>query len=210
MDISIISNLAASAGGALAGAFAAFLLERNRRKNERSDSERSKLLNAQFILAQKINSIINLKNALDQIPLQTNPAAVRQMIYITIDDALSSRDLEPMIDGQWSDHAAEILRCDRAYADAVEWLTRFNQQKDRIESNPNSKRLNVDLKKGEGEVAIDPFVFVGIDLAFKNLRESVDQAHGKLPVALDSLRAFIREKYPGRMTISISPKHQKG
>src|SRR5713226_3341365 len=203
MDVSILANLAASAVGALAGAFAAFLLERNRRKNERSDAKRSKLLHAQFVLAQKINSIINLKNALDQIPLQRNPASVRQMIYTTIDEALSSRDLEPMTDGQWSDQAAEILRCDRAYADAVEWLTRFNQQKDRIESHPNTKVFNVDLEKGESEVAVDPFLFVGIDLAFKNLRQSVEQAHRKLPVALDSLRGFMKENYPGRRTISV-------
>ena len=105
------------------------------------------------------------------------------MIYTTINEALSSRDLEPMIDGQWSDQAAEILRCDRAYAERSGWLTRFNQQKHRIEFHPNTKLFNVDLEKGEGEVAIDPFLFVGIDLAFKNLRESVDQAHRNLPVA---------------------------
>lgn len=210
MDASILANLAASAAGALAGAFAAFLLERNRRKSERSDAKRSKLLHAQFVLAQKVNSIINLKNALDQIPLQTNPAAVRQMVLTSIDEALGSRDLEPMIDGQWSDQAAEILRCDRAYADAVEWLMRFNQQKDRIESHPNTKVFKFDLEKGESEVAIDPFLFIGIDLALKNLRESVEQAHRKLPVALDSLRAFMKEHYPGRRTIRIIRKHEKG
>ncbi|MDP2604301.1 MAG: hypothetical protein Q8S00_17210 [Deltaproteobacteria bacterium] len=217
MDLSLLTNISASApaalagaAGALAGAFAAFLLEERRRKKEISETQRSKLLHAQFLLAEKINSITNLKNTLDEFPQETNPAGVRAMIYITIDERLSSRDLEPMIDGQWADQAAEILRCDRTYADAAGWLTRFNQQKDRMESHPDTKLFNLDLEKGESGAAVDPVLFIGLNFAFKNLRESVEHSHQKLPQALDSLIAFMKQNYPGRRTIRVSPKKKEG
>jgi gas vesicle protein len=206
MDLSLLTNLAASAAGALAGAFAAFLLEERRRKKENSETQRSKLLHAQFLLAQKVNSITNLKNALDKISQETNSAEVSKMTHITIDERLSARDLEPLIDGQWVGQAADILRFDRTYADAAEWLSRFNQQKDRIASHPNTKIFEFDLEKGKIGAAVDVPLLMELNSALKNLRESVDQAYQSLPQALDSLLAFMKQKYPGRRTISVSPK----
>jgi hypothetical protein len=96
------------------------------------------LLHAQFLFAPKINSIINLKNHLAKIPPATNSIDVSKMTHITVDERVSA-DLEPLIDGQWADQAADILRFDRTYAEAAEWLARFNQPKDLIAFHPNTK-----------------------------------------------------------------------
>ena len=202
----MLETVVATAAGTLVGALAAFLLEAHRRKNEREEIQRSKLLHAQFILAQKLNSITNLKNLLDQTPQHANPIEVPQMYYKTIDDVLSSRDLEPLIDSHWADQAAEILRCDRQYADAVECLSQFNQQKDRIENHPNTKFTKMSVENAKGEAYVDAVLVVDLDRKFKNLRDSVDRAHRKLPEALASLKAFMQGIYRGKRTISVTPK----
>src|SRR5918996_579376 len=193
IDPSLLSNFVGSAAGALAGAFAAFLLEAHRRKKENSETQRSKLLHAQFLLAQKINSITNLKNALDKIPPGMNSFEVPKMTHITIDERVGARDLEPLIDGQWVGQAADILRFDRTYADAAEWLARFNQQKDLIAFHPSTKILEVDWEKGKIGAAVDVSLLMELNSALRNLRESVDQAHESLPQAADSLLAFMKQ-----------------
>jgi gas vesicle protein len=70
-DRSLIGEFVGSAAGALAGAGAAFLLEARRRRKENTETQRSKLLHAAFLFAQKINSITNLKNHLAQIRTAT-------------------------------------------------------------------------------------------------------------------------------------------
>jgi gas vesicle protein len=93
IDPSLVNNFVGSAAGALAGAFAAFGLEARRRKKENRETQRSKLLHAQFLFAQKINSIINLKNHLANIPPTTNSIAVSKMTHITIDERVSAESL---------------------------------------------------------------------------------------------------------------------
>jgi hypothetical protein len=83
---------------------------------------------------------------LDQIPKETDPAIVSKMLYTMVDEHLSTRDLEPMINGQWADQVAEILRCDRSYRDAADSLAQFNQEKDRITCHADTKLVDVDLK----------------------------------------------------------------
>ena len=68
------------------------------------------------------------------------------MTHITIDERISARDLEPLIDSQWVGQAADILRFDRSYADAAEWLARFNQEKDRLTSHADTKVVDFDLE----------------------------------------------------------------
>jgi hypothetical protein len=118
----LVGNFIGSGAGALAGAVAVLVYEAWRRNTEHMELQHSKLLRAQMILADKINFITNLKNMLDQIPKETNPAMVPKMLYTMVDEHLSTRDLEPMINGQWADQAAEILRCDRSYRDATDSL----------------------------------------------------------------------------------------
>src|SRR5262245_32771 len=108
----LIGNFIGSLVGALAGAGAVLFYEACRRKREHAELQHSKLLRAQLVLADKINSITNLKSMLDQIPKETDPVMVPKMLYTMVDEHLSTSDLEPMINGQWADQAAEILRCD--------------------------------------------------------------------------------------------------
>jgi hypothetical protein len=208
IDPSLVNNFVGSAAGALAGAFAAFGLEARRRKKENTETQRSKLLHAQFLFAQKINSIINLKNHLANIPPTTNSIAVSKMTHITIDERVSARDLEPMIDGQWADKATDILRFDRTYAEAAEWLARFNQQKDLISFHPNTKIFEVDWEQAKVGAAVDVPLVMELNFTLTNLRASVEHAHQKLPEGLELLKAFMKENYPGRRTIGVSPTKQ--
>jgi gas vesicle protein len=105
MDLSVfadptVGNAVGSAVGALAGAYAAFLLEARRRKKENTETQRSRLLHAQFLFAQKINSITNLKNHPAQIRTATamDSINVSKMSQVMIEERISARDLEPMIE----------------------------------------------------------------------------------------------------------------
>jgi len=157
---------------------------------------------------KKINSIINLKNHLANIPPTTNSIAVSKMTHITIDERVSARDLEPMIDGQWADKATDILRFDRTYAEAAEWLARFNQQKDLISFHPNTKIFEVDWEQAKVGAAVHVPLVMELNSTLTNLRASVEHAHQKLPEGLELLKAFMKENYPGRRTIGVSPIKQ--
>jgi len=106
------------------------------------------------------------------------------MIFIMIDERVNPRDLEPMIDSRWADKAADVLRFDRGYAEAGDWLARFNQ-------------VNIPL-------------VMELNFILKNLRASVDNAHQRLPEGLESLRAFMKETYPGRRAIRVNPINKEG
>ncbi|HEY6364946.1 MAG TPA: hypothetical protein VI585_09150 [Candidatus Binatia bacterium] len=168
--------------------------------------QHSKLLLAQLVLAGKINSITNLKNTLDQIPKERDPALVPRMLYTMIDERLSLRDVEPMIQGQWAEQAAEILRCDRTYTDASDSLVRFNQEKDRLTSHADTKVVDFDLEARQMGANVNIPLLMDLNSAWSNLRESVDNCHRKLYQALDSLGPFMKQTYPGRKTISVSRK----
>jgi hypothetical protein len=199
-----------SAAGALAGAGAAFLLEAKRRRTENTETQRYKLLHAQFLFAQKINSITVLKNHLAKIPPATNSIEVSKMIFIMIDERVNPRDLEPMIDSRWADKAGDVLRFDRAYAEAGDWLARFNQQKDQIALHPNTKIFAADWEKGRLEAQVNIPLVMELNFTLKNLRASVDNAHQRLPEGLESLRAFMKETYPGLRAIRVSPINKEG
>jgi hemoglobin-like flavoprotein len=204
----LFGNFIGSAAGALAGAVAVLLYEAWRRNSEHVELQHSKLLRAQLILADKINSITNLKNMLDQIPKETDAAMVSKMLYTMVDEHLSTRDLEPMITGQWADQAAEILRCDRSYRDAADSLAQFNQEKNRITSHPDTNVVDFDLKARQMGANVNVPLLLDLNSAWTNLRESVDQCHRRLHQALDSSGAFMKQTYPGRRTISVSPKKE--
>jgi hemoglobin-like flavoprotein len=202
----LIANFIGSAAGALAGAAAVLVYEWFRRKWDREDIQYSKLLRAHLILATKINSITNLKNMLDQIPKETDAAMVRKILYTMVDEHLTTRDLEPMIGGQFTDQAAEILRCDRSYRDAADSLAQFNEEKDRLTSHAETKVVDYDLEASEMLGKVNVPLLMNLSAAWTNLRESVDRCHGKLRQGFDSLRAFMKQTYPGRTTLSVSPK----
>jgi hypothetical protein len=113
-----------------------------------------------------------------------------------------------MIDGQWADKATDILRFDRTYAEAAEWLARFNQQKDLISFHPNTKIFEVDWEQAKVGAAVDVPLVMELNSTLTNLRASVEHAHQKLPEGLDLLKAFMKENYPGRRTIGVSPIKQ--
>src|SRR5262245_23021558 len=186
----LIGNFIGSLVGALAGAGAVLFYEACRRKREHVELQHSKLLRAQLVLADKINSITNLKNMLDQIPKETDPAMVSKMLYTMVDEHLSTRDLEPMINGQWADQAAEILRCDRSYRDAADSLAQFNQEKDRITGHPDTKLVDFDLKARQIGANVNVPLLMDLNSAWTNLRDSVDHCHRRLYQALDSSGAF--------------------
>lgn len=202
----LFGNFIGSAAGALAGAVAVLVYEAYRRKREHVELQHSKLLLAQLVLAGKINSITNLKNTLDQIPKERDPALVPRMLYTMIDERLSLRDVEPMIQGQWAEQAAEILRCDRTYTDASDSLVRFNQEKDRLTSHADTKVVDFDLEARQMGANVNIPLLMDLNSAWSNLRESVDNCHRKLYQALDSLGPFMKQTYPGRKTISVSRK----
>ena len=204
----LFGNFVGSAAGALAGAVAVLVYEAYRRKTDRAELEHSKLLFAQLVLAEKINSITNLKNTLDKIPKETNPALVSKMLYTMIEERLSRSDVEPMINGHWADQAVEILRCDRTYSDASDSLAHFNQAKDRLTSHADNKVVDFDLEARRMDAHVNPPLLMDLNSAWINLRESVDNCHGKLYQGLDSLGAFMKQTYPGRRTLSVSLKKQ--
>jgi hypothetical protein len=135
---------------------------------------------------------------------------VSKISLIMIDELVTARDLEPMIDGNWADRAADILRHDRSYADAAEWLARFNQQKDLIAFHPNTQAMGVDWQQEKMDAKVDVPLVLELHSTLRNLRASVDDAHQKLPQGLELLRAFMKETYPGRRTIGVSPKKGTG
>jgi hemoglobin-like flavoprotein len=202
----LFGNFVGSAAGALAGAATVLVYEWFRRKWDREDLQYSKLLRAHLILATKINSITNLKNMLDQIPKETDPGMVNKILYTMVDEHLSTRDLEPMIGGQFTDQAAEILRCDRSYRDAADSLAQFNEEKDRLTSHADTKVVDYDLTTREMVGKVNVSLLMDLSSAWTNLRESVDRCHGKLHQGFDSLRAFMKQTYPGRITLNVSPK----
>jgi hypothetical protein len=204
----LFGNFVGSAAGALAGAAAVLAYEWFRRKWDLEELQHSKLLRAQLILATKINSITNLKNMLDQIPKQTDPAMVPKILYTMVNERLRMRDLEPMIGGQFTDQAAEILRCDRTYTDASDSLAQFNQEKDRLTSHADTKVVDYDLEAREMLGKVNVPLLMNLRSAWTNLLESVDHCHGKLHQGFDSLRAFMKQTYPGRRTLSVSPKKE--
>src|SRR5262245_23947765 len=204
----LIGNFIGSLVGALAGAGAVLFYEACRRKREHAELQHSKLLRAQLVLADKINSITNLKSMLDQIPKETDPVMVPKMLYTMVDEHLSTSDLEPMINGQWADQAAEILRCDRSYRDAADSLAQFNQEKDRIARHPDTKVVDFDLSARQMGANVNVPLLMDLNSAWTNLLESVDNCHRKLHQGFDSLRAFMKQTYPGRKTLSVSPKKQ--
>jgi hemoglobin-like flavoprotein len=204
----LFGNLIGSATGALAGAVAVLIYEAYRRKREHVELQHSKLLRAQLILADKINSITKLKNMLDQIPKETDAAMVRKMLYTMVDEHLSTRDLEPMITGQWADQAAEILRCDRSYRDAADSLAQFNEEKDRLTSHADTKVVDFNLEARQMVGKVNVPLLMDLNSAWTNLRESVDQCQRRLHQGFDSLRAFMKQTYLGRRTLSVSPKKQ--
>ena len=208
LDQALLNNFVGSAAGALAGALAAFYLEARPRKTENLETQRSKLLHAQFLLAQKINSITNLKNHLDKIPPEAHSFEVPKMTHITVDERISARDIEPLIDGHWVEQATDILRFDRTYADAAEWLARFNQEKDRIAFHPDTRVIEFDLEKSKMGAAVNVPLVIELNSAWRNLRQAVDQAHESLPQAFDSLLAFMEQNYPGRRRLTLSRKKE--
>jgi len=177
--------------------------EARRRKKENTETQRSKLLHAQFLFAQKNQFNHQPQNHLANIPPTTNSIAVSKMTHITIDERVSARDLEPMIDGQWADKATDILRFDRTYAEAAEWLARFNQQKDLISFHPNTKIFEVDWEQAKVGAAVHVPLVMELNSTLTNLRASVEHAHQKLPEGLELLKAFMKENYPGRRTIGV-------
>jgi hypothetical protein len=204
----LFGNFVGSAAGALAGFVGGLFYDAYRRKRDRAELQHSKLLFSQLVLARKINSITNLKNTLDQIPKESDPALVPKMLYTMIDERLSLRDLEPMIVGQWAEQAAEVLRCDATYTDASDSLAQFNQAKDRMTSHADNKVVDFDLEARRMDAAVNVSPLMELNSAWSNLREAVDNCHGKLYQGLDSLGTFMKQNYPGRRTISVSPKKQ--
>jgi hypothetical protein len=209
-DSSFWTNVAGSFVGALAGAGTAFLLEARRRSNENAETQRSRFLHAQFLFAQKINSIILLKNHLDAISPATSSIDMLEIVHITIDERISARDLAPMIDGRSAEQAFDILRCDRTYAEANDWVARFNRQKDLIASHPNTQILSViDMERGQLGAKVDLPLVVKLNSTLANLRAAVENSHKRLPEGLVLLTAFMKDKYPGRRTLGVSPIKQE-
>jgi hypothetical protein len=85
-------------------------------------------------------------------------------------------------------------------------MASFNQQQDRFASHPNTE---VDVEKNKIGAEVDVRLIVELNSAWKNLRESVDQAHRKLPQASDSLVAFMKHAYPHHITIKVTQKKAK-
>src|SRR4030095_8811938 len=187
----LFGNFVGSAAGALFGAVAVLVYEWYRRKWDYEKLQHSKLLRAQLILADKINSITNLKNMLDQIPKEMDPAMVSKMVYTMVDEHLTTTDLEPMIGGQFTDQAAEILRCDRSYRDAADSLARFNEEKDRLTSHADTKVVDYNLEARQMGAKVNVPLLMDLGSAWTNLRESVDHCHHKLYQGLDFLGAFM-------------------
>jgi hypothetical protein len=127
------------------------------------------------------------------------------MTHITIDERVSARDLEPLIDGQWADQAADIFRFDRTYAEAAEWLARFNQQKDLIAFHPNTKIWGVDWE-GKVGAAVDVPLVMDLNSTLKNLRASVAHADQKLSDGLESLKAYMKQTIPAAEQLAQARK----
>jgi hypothetical protein len=69
-----------------------------------------------------------------------------------------------MIGGQFTDQAAEILRCDRTYTDASDSLARFNAEKDRVTSHADTKVVDYDLEARQMEAKVNAPLADGLRL----------------------------------------------
>jgi hypothetical protein len=73
-----------------------------------------------------------------------------------------------------------------------------------------TQAMGVDWQQEKMDAKVDVPLVLELHSTFINLRASVDDAHQKLPQGLELLRAFMKETYPGRRTIGVSPKKGTG
>jgi hypothetical protein len=75
---------------------------------------------------------------------------------------------------------------------------------------PTLKGWALDWQQEKMDAKVDVPLVLELHSTLRNLRASVDDAHQKLPQGLELLRAFMKETYPGRRTIGVSPKKGTG
>jgi hypothetical protein len=66
--------------------------------------------------------------------------------------------------------------------------------------------MGVDWEQGKVGAAVDVPLVMELNSTLKNLRASVAHVDQKLSEGLESLKALMKQNYPGRRTISVSPE----